>query len=88
MKNQELSEKIEKKFQEIGGFTWKQAEIWAGFCDSVGMDPMPFLKVMLNNICDVKSVSRGKSVPASANSPELWVVCKCSRTSFKLIGTE
>ncbi len=76
---------VEKRFQDIGGFTWGQAETWAGFCDAVGMDPLPFLKVMLKNICDVKVTSGNKSVPSHADHPELWVVFKACRTRFKLL---
>lgn len=86
MGDKEIRKSVEKKFQEIGGFTWRQAETWAGFCHAVGMDPMPFLKVMLGGICDAKSASRGKSVPSRAARPELWVEFKDSRTAFHLIG--
>ncbi len=55
----ELMERIEKVFADIGGFTWEQAEIWAGFCDAVGIDYIPFLKVMINNLCEVHSAFKG-----------------------------
>ncbi len=88
MKNDEIPmrEQIEDIFQDIGGFTWEQAETWVGFCSAVGMEPLPFLKVMLNNICEVKLTSDGKKVPSRADRPELWGILKGRRTHFKLIG--
>lgn len=80
----ELVTQIEERFSDIGGFTWEQAETWAGFCNSVGMDPLPFLKVMLNNICSVKVVSaREFESDSNAASPELRILFKSSRTKFK-----
>ncbi len=78
-------EQIEKVFHDIGGFTWEQAETWAGFCNAVGMDPLPFLKVMMNNICEVKVASDKVCVPSRVMSPELWVVTKGFRTHFEAI---
>jgi hypothetical protein len=76
---------IEKIFQDVGGFTWEQAETWAGFCNAVGMDPLPYLKVMLTNVCEVRSTYDKGNVPSSSACPELWVVTKGFRTEFKLL---
>ncbi len=83
-------EQIASVFRNIGGFGWKEAEIWAGFCDAVGMDPVPFLKVMLENICHVQGCPSGGSVPGgcSGGSPELWVVLKGGKTRFQLVLPE
>jgi hypothetical protein len=80
----EFVSQIEGRFSDIGGFTWEQAEAWAGFCNSVGMDPLPFLKVILNNICSIKVVS-AREFESSANPacPELRILFKGSRTKFK-----
>ncbi|QTA91317.1 hypothetical protein [Desulfonema magnum] len=83
-----LREDIEKIFQDIGGFTWEQAESWSGFCHAVGMEPIPYLKVMLNNVCNIRSATAGKNVPSSVTSPELWIIFKHCRTRFKLIEPE
>lgn len=80
-----ITDQIENVFQDIGGFTWRQAETWAGFCNAVGMDPIPFLNVMIKSFCNVKSTSKSQNVPSSVNFPELWVVFKGSRTRFKLV---
>ncbi|HAO21790.1 MAG: hypothetical protein BWK80_40220 [Desulfobacteraceae bacterium IS3] len=80
----EFVTQIENRFSDIGGFTWEQAEAWAGFCNSVGMDPMPFLKVLLNNICSIKVVS-AREFESNSNPacPELRILFKGSRTKFK-----
>lgn len=80
----ELSMAIEDRFADIGGFKWEQAEAWAGFCDAVGMDPLPFLKVILNKLCTVKVVSAKDIDSSRCSSPELRVMFKGSRTKFKL----
>ena len=80
-------ERISTIFRDIGGFGWKEAEIWAGFCDAVGMDPIPFLKVMLENVCRVQGCAAGRGVPGacSGGTPELWVVLKGGQTRFQLL---
>lgn len=80
-------EKISSIFRDIGGFGWKEAETWAGFCDAVGMDPIPFLKVMLENVCRVQGCPAGGSMPdcCSGERPELWVVLKGGHTRFHLV---
>ncbi len=78
-------QKIETVFKDVGGFTWEQAEAWAGFCDSVGMEASPFLKVMLNDVCDVKFTRGRESLPCNVNKPQLWVLCRGGRTCFKLL---
>lgn len=80
-----LGEKIESRFADIGGFTWEQAEAWAGFCNSVGMDPLPFLKVILDKLCTVKVVSSQKDFESDrCASPELRVMFRGGRTKFRL----
>ncbi|MCP4107006.1 MAG: hypothetical protein GY749_15960 [Desulfobacteraceae bacterium] len=80
-----LMGQIEKVFHDIGGFTWEQAETWAGFCNAVGMDPLPFMKVMMNNICEVNITSDDRGVPSRVMSPELWVISKGFRTHFVVV---
>lgn len=87
-KQSKLTAKIEKILKEIGGFTLEHAEIWAGFCFSVGMDPLPFLKVMMHHTCEVKSTEREGDVPSKAYVPQLWVVFKGCRTRFVIIEPE
>lgn len=83
--NSPVVQEIEKRFQEIGGFTWEQAETWAGFCNAVGMDPLPFLKVILHNICEVKYPAGGGCLPSDAECPELRVIFKACRTRFEVV---
>lgn len=82
-----FEEQISSVFRNIGGFGWKEAEIWAGFCDAVGMDPIPYIKVMLENICRVQACAAGSGVPGacSGGTPELWVVLKGGQTRFQLV---
>ncbi len=80
-----IREQIEQILQDIGGFTWEQAETWAGFCDAVGMDPEPFLKVMMDRVCKVKTAKRNAEVPSACSSAELWVVLKGNRTNMKVV---
>jgi len=81
----ELIEQIENVFKEIGGFSWEQVETWASFCLAVGMDPLPQLQVMMNNLCEVISPS-DRSTPDKANSPELWIERKGRKVRFKIVG--
>jgi hypothetical protein len=80
-------EQIISVFRNIGGFGWKDAEIWAGFCDAVGMDPVPYLKVMLETICRVNSCPSEGAIPGrcASGSPELWVVLRGGQTRFHIV---
>lgn len=80
-----LRQDIEAVFKEVGGFTWEQAQVWAGFCDAVGMDPLPFLTVMLGGLCDIKCARRKENLPSCAQKPELWVHLRDHRTTFTLL---
>ncbi len=79
---------ISDVFEKIGDFTWNDAESWAGFCDAVGMDPIPFLKVMLESICPVHCCSSPSAVPgcpSAMQDAELWVVLNGKNTRFFLV---
>ncbi len=76
---------IEAVFRKIGGFGWKEAETWAGFCDAVGMDPMPFLRVMIESVCPVSCCRGAGGVPSRSSSPELWVALNGGKTELKLV---
>jgi hypothetical protein len=78
-------EKIEEVFKDLGGFSWEQAETWASFCYAVGMDPLPQLQVMMNNICKVVNTSH-KNIPDKAKTPELWIEQNGPRVRFKFVG--
>ncbi len=80
-----VMDQIEKVLKDLGGFTFEQAEIWAGFCDAVGMDAVPFMKVMLEGICDVKTVTGKQQVPSKVRFPELWIIPKGFRTKIQLV---
>ncbi len=82
----QLAADIEKVFQSIGGFTWRDAETWAGFCNAVGMDPLPFLRVMLENVCRVECVKGGAGVPPAIPSATLWIDFKGGKTRFHVAG--
>ncbi len=87
----ELTGQMEEVFYRLGGFGMMDAERWAGFCHAVGMDPAPFLKAMLENVCRVVCVEHEREVPsrpAVAQCSELWVVLRGSQTRFHLIEGE
>lgn len=81
----EIQSLIEQRFKDLGGFTWEDAEKWAGFCNAVGMDPIPFLKVILTNVCEIKSVYHQEHIPSCSACPELWVTFRGDRTKMKLV---
>jgi len=81
----QIVQQIEDVFKDIGGFSWEQAETWASFCFAVGMDPLPQLKVMMNNICKVIAPSN-ESIPDKSETSELWVEKKGHKVRFKIIG--
>jgi len=85
MEKDQLVEQIEDIFQDIGGFSWEQAETWASFCLAVGMDPLPQLKVMMNNVCAVMESST-TDIPGKADQPELWLEKKGHKVHFKIVG--
>ena len=85
MEKSEITEQIEEIFKDIGGFSWEQAETWASFCFAIGMDPLPHLKVMMNNICSVMTPS-DKDIPDKADMPELWIQRKGHKVHFKVVG--
>lgn len=80
-KKSELVEKIEEVFHDLGDFSWKDAEIWAGFCHAVGMDPVAYLNVMMNNICTVCTDSSKKIAGCPA---QLKVKYSGRKTRLKL----
>lgn len=79
-------ERIMSALKEIGGFTWEDAEKWAGMCNAMGMDPVPFLKVLLCKICAVKTAGGGARIPSKCDCVELWIDFKANRTRFEVVG--
>ncbi len=77
-------EKIEEIFKDLGGFSWEQVETWASFCLAVGMDPLPQLQVMMNNICKVVIASDGDDTPSNMDLPQLQLVKKGYHIRFNL----
>lgn len=84
-KKAKIIEQIEDVFKQLGGFSWEQAEMWAGFCFAVGMDPLPQLQVMMNNICIVVYKPH-QNIPDSTKTPELWIEKNGDKVRFKIVG--
>jgi hypothetical protein len=80
-----IVEQIENVFKDLGGFSWEQAETWASFCFAVGMDPLPQLKVMMNNICDVSEAIDTDKASSKIDFPQLQLVKKGHRIRFNLV---
>ena len=81
----QIVEQIEDVFKDLGGFSWEQAETWASFCFAVGMDPLPQLQVMMNNICNVVYKPH-QHIPDRAETPELWIDKNGGKSRFKIVG--
>lgn len=81
----QIVEQIEDVFKDLGGFSWEQAETWASFCFAVGMDPLPQLQVMMNNICNVVNAFDKNNTPAKIDFPQLCLKKKGDHICFDLI---